>query len=250
MYYYYTNRNTLPLFAAERICRIILVDWQIVIREAHEDLMRIFNVAAIFVMLICAVPTHASYTGLIIIPTADILPKYEYVVQPELDGAISSFENDTRLINTQYGIADRFEAGIDFDFSPGASSRFVLNAKYMPLKSEKIGLAGAAGIYNCASGTGTCPYVVITKAFQPLRFHSGVMDVNNSLRWFAGVDHYINDRYTLMAEFTSGDDNFTGLGVTYKVNNNSSVLIGALFPNAGGDLQYSLQIDFTGLYHR
>ena len=192
---------------------------------------------------------HACYTGLTIIPTAEVLDRGEYGIEQQFDGVFPVTGADRRILNTEFGILPGLEAGVDFDLSDVAESNVLLNAKYLICESGKHRPALAVGICNCNAGdnVGSSPYLVATEDFRGLRGHLGIVRVEGRNRWFVGSDRAINDRLTIMADYVSGPENSSSAGFSYQLNDRFGVLAGAVLPNARGqDTGFTLHFVLNG----
>ena len=190
---------------------------------------------AVLLALTTGVPALGCYTGLTIIPTAETIEPGKYGIEMQFDGAFAQGNAHTHIFNTEFGLVPRLEVGVDFDLSQGTDSRVLLNAKYLLLAAGKNTPALALGICSVAHGLKSSPYFVATYDFGALRGHLGstIMDGNN--RWFIGADRALTDKLTLMADYTSGEENFSSFGFSYQFNDHFGVMAGALFPNAGNE---------------
>lgn len=176
----------------------------------------------------------ACYTGLTIIPTAEVLDRGEYGIEQQFDGVFPVTGADTTILNTEFGILPRFEAGVDFDLSEGAECNVLLNAKYLICESGKHRPALAVGICNAGHNVRSSPYLVTTADFTGLRGHLGIVRIERCNCWFIGSDRAVNDRLTIMADYVSGSENSSSAGFSYQFNDRFGVLVGAMFPNARG----------------
>ncbi|HUV04042.1 MAG TPA: hypothetical protein VMX94_02925 [Armatimonadota bacterium] len=194
-----------------------------------------------------AAPCLACYSGLVVIPTADMVEPGGYAIEPQFDGLLAGSSIDTRILNLQSGISPRLEAGVDFDMSYDADPRILGNCKYLMAPGSKRAPAIALGLCNAGSKIRSSPYLVATQESGSLRGHFGIMRIEGNNRWFAGVDRAVSDRLTLVADYTSGDDNFASVGFNYQFEDEFGVMAGVLFPNAGDeDTGFSLHLVFTG----
>lgn len=193
-----------------------------------------------------ALPGFACYSGLALIPTADTVGAKQYGIELQTDGSLTHPVADTFILNTQYGITDNVEAGIDYDFSKGSDSRLLFNGKYVFLKNEDKKLALAAGICNLGKHTESNPYLAGTKDFDYLRGHAGVIKTGGKLCGFIGADKDLSDKINLMADYTAGDDNNSSIGCNCQLNDSTALLGGLQFPNNGGDVTFTLHLCFSG----
>ncbi len=203
-------------------------------------------VAVITVMIAATMPGFACYSGLALIPTTDTVGAKQYGIEFQTDGSITHPKADTFILNTEYGITDNVEAGIDYDFSSGVDSRILFNAKYRFLKSADEKQAFAIGICNLTSKNKSNPYLVGTQDFKILRGHVGLMEIDEKTRYFIGIDRDINDKLNIMADYTSGDDNYSSIGANYQITDKFGVLAGVQLPNSGGETLFTLHLCLSG----
>ncbi|MCE5199889.1 MAG: hypothetical protein ABFD54_04015 [Armatimonadota bacterium] len=196
------------------------------------------------VMLLASItcPAMACYSGLLIIPTAETVDTNYLSVEYQNDGIVSGFTPDTHLINTELGLTSRFETGIDFDVSKDADQLALFNAKYLFSVDTRRDITLAAGTFNLTPNIKSTQYLVGMKDFHSFRLHLGGMHIVGSNEWFTGIDSPINERIMLMADYTSGSDNYSSAGFNYQFNDRFGVLAGSLFPNSGGDCLYTIHL--------
>ncbi|HOF88367.1 MAG TPA: hypothetical protein PLZ36_09735 [Armatimonadota bacterium] len=204
---------------------------------------------ALIGLLLAVPPAFAAYSGLVGIPTADIMPAGAYAVVAQTDGALPGRDLDTYLLCATVGVTDWLEVGADYDFSAGAATRGYLDAKLLlPTAAEDGAPHIAVGVFNIARNTDASPYVVLTREFPPLRAHAGAMLLDNDPQAFFGVDRALGDRWAVMADYTTGPAQCATVGVCTDLTDRLNLLVGALFPNAGGETRFTVQLGFGGSY--
>jgi len=192
---------------------------------------------------------HACYSGLVNIPTAEVLEPGQLDIAPQFDGSFAAGSTDTRILNTELGITSRFEAGVDFDLSPDAEASPFLNAKYLLLPGGEGATALALGICSVGRGLNNTPYLVATQEFRSVRGHLGVARIDDHHRWFVGADHALTDQLTLMADCTNGAENYATVGGCYQFTDGFGITAGAILPNARGeDDRFTVYFVFSGSY--
>ncbi len=209
-----------------------------------------FSLAAVVLagLLVFTLPARACYSGLLLIPTAETVPAGEYSLDLQLDGDATVPEVNTYLLNTEFGLNDRVEAGIDYLFSGDAGERLMVNAKYLAYSAETR--AVALGIYNLGGDRKMIPYVTALQDLGAVRGHLGAQRNDGKIRWFVGVDRAVNDRLTLLADYISGDENAASLGVSYAINDRWSVCPGLVFPNEDSATSFTVHLVYGGQYRR
>jgi hypothetical protein len=194
-------------------------------------------------------PALACYSGLTIIPTADVMGSGQYSMELQLDGTVSGPSSETRVINTQFGLSDRLEAGLDFDVSDDTDTQALVNTKYLLGASADKGLSFAGGVFSMEPSVKSSPYLVASKELGFLRLHLGGLRSESSNYWFTGVDHAIGNRMVLMADYTSGNANYSSLGFNYQLDESLGLMLGAQFPNSPGDTIYTMHFVLCGSAH-
>lgn len=197
-------------------------------------------------VLAATVPGVACYSGLMLIPTTDTVGAKQFGVEFQVDGSIPTPKADTYILNTEVGITDRIEAGVDFDLSKDAEPRVLFNGKYVLLKRAGGTQALAIGVCGVGEHVKASPYLVGTQYFGFVRGHLGAIGVDGKTRWFVGADRAMTDKLTLMADYTSGDENFSSLGASYQFTDHVGLLAGAQFPNEGGDTLFTVHLVING----
>jgi hypothetical protein len=202
---------------------------------------------AVFLAGVCITPAQACYSGLVNIPTAEVIEPGQYGIELQFDGAFAQGTADKRILNTELGLSPRFEAGVDFDLSHEAETRTLLNAKYLLLLGGEKRLALAIGACNVGQSVRATPYLVATQEFRGVRGHLGAVRIDDRDRWFVGLDHAVNDKLTLMADYTSGSDNSATIGASYQFTDAFGIMAGAILPNsAGGETGFTVHFVLNG----
>lgn len=190
---------------------------------------------------------RACYSGLVLIPTTDVTGHWMWAVDLQWQGTSHLFETGAFVVNTEVGIGDRFEAGLDFDLSEGASETVYFNAKYVLLKGTDGRFSAAVGIQNTTKDARSSPYAVATLDLGPFRSHVGMQRTPGADRTdpFFGIDRTFGDRWQLMADYTAGLGNFASAGVGY-MRGNWQVVVGSQWPNGGGRPVVVVHVIFMG----
>lgn len=211
------------------------------------------NYHRLFVLLtglLALLPASACFSGLIAIPTTDLVAPRDVAVYLQFDGGLPGHRVDTYIANSQFGLTDRLEAGVDYDFSSAASPRTFFNAKYLlPLGGGKGLPLVAAGVTNVAQGTQASPYLTASRDCGLARVHAGAIMLDGTPQAFVGMDRACG-RWTVMADHITGPGNATTAGVFAQVTEHIGVLAGAEFPNGGGETRFTAQLYLCGSYCR
>jgi hypothetical protein len=194
-------------------------------------------------------PAFACYSGLTIVPTADVTGANTYGLELQFDGDVPTPAPDTRILNTELGFGDRFEAGVDFDLSEDADPRTLVNAKYQLSRNTEGTKLLALGVCSVGSGLRASPYAVGTRDYGTFRGHLGLIRTDEADRAFVGVDKALDDRITAMLDYTAGDESYSSVGISYQHDDRFGVLAGLQFPNAGGETLFTVHLVLSGPYH-
>ncbi|MCL5104565.1 MAG: hypothetical protein M1133_10715 [Armatimonadetes bacterium] len=206
----------------------------------------VLYVAILGAFSMCA--AFACYSGLLLIPTTDVVGRGEYSMEYQNDFSTPiTRDNRATLFNTEYGISRGLELGFDVDASPTADTDAIGNIKYAFELGGGTKLPVAIGSYNMSQNLKSATYGVVGQTFGFGRLSLGALRTDTATRWFAGVDRPISDRWTLMADYTSGRENYWSVGANYVVSDRYSVLAGVEYPNVPGeDIIYSLHFVICG----
>lgn len=220
-------------------------------RGGSEPLRR--SLAALFALCMAlgvAPCTKACYSGLVLIPTTDVAGAYTWVLDNQWQGYSRALRTEQLVFNTELGIGDRFEIGLDLNATSGTTDRrLLLNAKWVFFSSDRFRLRIAAGIQNMDEHFTPHPYLVATKDWGILRTHLGVQRESDGsgTNWFLGVDRILEDTWQIMADYTSGHNNYASAGAGW-MGDHWQVFLGAQWPNAGGSPVVVLHVVLTGKY--
>lgn len=205
--------------------------------------------AALAFIALGLLSTHrlqACYSGLILIPTTDVTGAYTFALDLQYESSGSAFRTEGLLVNTEFGVGDRIEVGVDFDLHRDAEHRVLLNGKWTFLRSETHRLAAAVGFANMDPRFHPFPYLVLSKDFGLLRVHAGVQheDEGNHNNAFVGVDRIFESGWQIMADHSQGDSNFTSVGAG-RAGKAWGLYLGAQWPNAGGPGRAVVHLTWT-----
>ncbi len=205
-------------------------------------------------LLLCCLallPVRACFSGLVLIPTTDTVTRGGYALNAEADSSLTVPNVDTYILNTEYGVVDNVEAGIDFNLSPRADQRALLNAKYRFWHAPDGNTSLAIGVCNLEPHFEANPYLVGTHDFGPWRVHAGMMGDGRDYHPFVGFDAPLNDRVLVMADLTEGADSYGSVGVNITCTPTFAVLPALELPSAGGnDTRFTVQLIYTGTFRK
>jgi hypothetical protein len=186
----------------------------------------------------------ACYSGLLVIPTADLVPAGQYSLETQYDFSTPiSPDTSTLFLNTQFGITKGLELGVDFDLSKNADGRVIGNGKYV---FDLSGTPLALGFSSINSRFKSLPYAATALELPFGRLHLGLLGSEGKTRWFTGFDRALGSKWTAMADYSSGDENFSSAALNYAVSDQFGILAGAEFPNDGSSVIYSVHLVVCG----
>lgn len=133
---------------------------------------------------------NASYPGLLVVPTTDIVLPGDYVAELQVDGDLTNELDCAMSLNSQVGLNTRLEEGLDVDLSGAADARLLLNAKYLLTPSGEEGAAFAMGVCNVGPGLKATPYWVGTRDLRWGRTHVDIALIETTGQWFVGLDSW------------------------------------------------------------
>jgi hypothetical protein len=216
--------------------------------RAMELRFELLVIQVLLLLMLASLPCMATYSGLVVIPTADVLADGEYCIEPQIDDTFGGDGEQVRILNTQFGLASRLEAGVDYDLSEDVDTRVFLNAKYLLLPGTQKSPAVAVGVCGIGEDVRSSSYVVGTQEIAPSsRVHLGVMRIEGKNRWFVGADYAVSEKLTLMADYTYGDENCSSVGFDYAVSDKVSIFGGILIPNESDeDTGFTLHLVVSG----
>ncbi|MHB9036709.1 MAG: hypothetical protein ACYC64_08580 [Armatimonadota bacterium] len=201
-------------------------------------------VVAIMLVLSAGAPVMACYSGLLVIPTADLVPVGQYSLETQYDFSTPiSSDTSTLFFNTQFGLAKGLELGVDFDLSHNADGRVIGNGKYV---FDILDMPLAFGFSSINSRFKSLPYTATIFALPFGRVHLGLLGSEGRTRWFTGVDRALGDKWTAMADYSSGEENYASAALNYAVSDSFGVLAGTEFPNDGSPVIYSIHLVVCG----
>lgn len=198
-------------------------------------------------VMLAAGVAQATYSGLLIIPTADLVAPGQCAAGVELDGTFAGHGDERWALNVEFGVSSRLEAGLDLYLTADPDSRVILDAKYLVTPDAERAPAVAVGICNVGTHLKAVPYLVASHDFGPMRGHAGVASMQGAGRWFVGVDRPLSERLWVQGDYTNGSENAASIAGYYQLTEQFGITAGAVVPNDGdGDIEFSLCLTFTG----
>lgn len=178
------------------------------------------------------------------IPTAETVGDRRWGFEAQLDGNRNG--SDVLLLNTEFGLGDHFEAGVDLEDSREGGTRLLLNGKWVFSFGEERALA--VGFSNIGHHRTATPYVVGLQEFGLFRGHLGVLQ-GDAPRFFLGADRALTERVTLMADHTQGPENFSSVGANVQFSEWAGLLTGLQFSNRGDEARFTVHLVLNAPIH-
>lgn len=186
-------------------------------------------------LLVACGPARAAYSGLTLIPTADLVGPAGVCLNYQVLGPLPAGSRvDAAFVNTQFGVGNRAEVGIDFDLSADAPTGALFNGKLL-LRPVEAGLGLALGVYNVGEHVSSTTYLAATRGDGPVRLHLGAqLTPEDETQGFCGLDYSLTDRVQLYLDYVAGDENASALGVSCQFAERWGVLLAWQRPNDRG----------------
>ena len=190
--------------------------------------------------------TFGCYSGLLVIPTADFSGNGNVIIDLQWEGWADQLREKQSIVNTEFGIGDKFEFGFDFNLKETDHEHSVLfNVKYLILKSEDSFIKVALGTYNLNSELDCIPYLIATIDFGFLRTHCGVQrEYDGEINYILGIDKITESGFQFCADKMSGKENYLSVGVGFS-KGKYSTMVGYQWPNGGGKPEIVIHLIFA-----
>ncbi len=220
-------------------------------KTTRTDLAR-----ALFLVAVAPVLARASPTGLIQIPTPDLVPFKQLTLQlqngnTEVSGDASVWHQPQVEPQTQFGLPWHAEAGLDVaPINARQDYRPELNLKWVPIQEDYWIPATAVGATQLGVGFTPSYYLVASKtlnyaqiAYQKFRAHhrniklrgvrvvAGIQETGNAWRALVGTDIEVSDHFIVEADWISGAQNSVSLGGVLVINQHDSITAALLRAN-------------------
>ncbi len=195
-------------------------------------LLRGLRVAGMIALALWALPVQASFTGLLLIPTADVLGTGGVNVGVQTQGRAAGAHGATDPhLNTQVG-APHSEFGMDIDVARHPEAGAIFNGKLQVMQGDRRPLL-AVGVYNVGEHSAPSGYVAASSsAADRLRLHAGAFVAPEpATQGFAGVQYTLSPQFQLWAEAIAGEGNNSAYTLTYSPNGRFVVSLGWQRPN-------------------
>ena len=196
------------------------------------------------------VTVRAAPSGLALMPTADLVPGGEFVVEAQVDGSLEDVDADTRFLNFQTGLGDRMEWGVDYDASRETEEYWLLNAKLLVWGSASEKVLIAAGFRNLGDEEEPEGYAVGTLSLGAVRAHAGatVSEARN-LDGVVGLDVEWSPGWWAYGEWTSGKENAGSVGLNMPLPGPLDLMTGIILPNRSEeDVGYTVHLVWSGAW--
>lgn len=205
-------------------------------------------------LIAAGAPAVRSATGLNTIPTTDIVPLHNWLLQTQ-NGNTSfqtpTFYNQPNLVlQTQFSLTSQIEAGVDYAQPSSVShNELVFNIKSLLQNEDDIRPNVAVGIWNIGMHQPTGYYLTLSKTLNYAqqqrerfrahhrrnrkllgrRIHFGLtFDNYGTVEPFLGTDLQLNDSTVFQADWINGSGNAITFGFVHVLHDQRTVLNPAL----------------------
>lgn len=199
--------------------------------------MRRFSLWCSAVLLVGGVgladKTQAAPNGLTQIPIAKVFG--DGVAAFSVARALQS--SQTTTYTTQYGIANRFEVGIDYQAAPPDQTTFLGNVKYLIAHSPGRFPDIACGLTNLATGQKAAPYLVATTQPRATGVSLGLIRPSSGDAYYGmgGLSYNVSPTLQLVADYIAGQANYGTVGVIDNLSKTLTLNVAYAQPNTAGD---------------
>jgi hypothetical protein len=203
-----------------------------------------------------SVAAWAAPTGLTQIPTTDVVPEGQVLVQlqngnTDVRGSDSMFHQPQLTPQSEVGLPWNSEAGIDVAPSdPPHDYRPVVNLKWRPLEEDYRIPGLALGVSQLGVGFTPSYYLTLSKTLnydaiqyqkfrahhrnlklRGIRIHAGIVGTNNAWHAMVGTDVELSDYFVLYADWISGASSSVSLGGVVVLSAHDSIQAALLREN-------------------
>jgi hypothetical protein len=191
-----------------------------------------------------ATGSRAAPSGLALMPTCDLVPPGEVVIEAQADGTFRDGSPDARFLNTELGITTRLELGVDYDASDGSNERWLGNGKWVFWEASAAHRCAAFGLRNWGDENEPEGYLVGCQEWGALRGHAGATcSEANHVDALVGADYEWSPGWWGYAEWTSGPENSGSAGINAPLPGPFDLIMALLVPNASDDeVGYSIHL--------
>lgn len=187
-----------------------------------------FRTVTLVIVLLTTTQAFGAYSGLLVIPTADVLPPGHVCVDYQAYSPTTVGDSlEAAYLNTQMGVGNRAEAGLDFDFSSEPASGLILNGKFA-VRPVDTGLGLAVGSYNIGDQLQPAIYIAATRPIsERFRLHCGAQRTPaDDTQGFAGVEVSLTDKLWLWLEHLAGEENASAFTAYYQLTDHWGIALG------------------------
>ena len=145
--------------------------------------------------------------------------------------------SQTTTYTTQYGLFNRFEAGMDYQAAPPDQTTFLGNVKYLIAHSPGRLPDIACGLTNLATGQKAAPYLVATTQPRATGLSVGLIRPSGGDAYYGmgGLSYNVSPTFQLVADYIGGQANYGTVGVIDSLTKTLTVNVAYAQPNTAGD---------------
>lgn len=193
-----------------------------------------------------ALPAASDPTGVVAVPTADVLSHAEWRLKLQQD--IASELPRRSGVFSQFGIGNRVEGGVDLA-GAGRDNVYLGNVKARLWATSDSRLAAAAGVANIGDGIKPLYYGVVSGTSGRLRLHGGLAGDGHA-RAMLAAELAVAPRLNTFAEWMSGPGAPVSVGLQYQVGRRTGAQAYFQRLNNTDEQRFQIRIWHTGLFGR
>jgi hypothetical protein len=200
----------------------------------------------LYILIILLLPNRAfaAATGLIIIPTAEILPPASVDLE-----VTAQYVNFNSTLGLQVGLARGLESGYDLGWGDEPQPTGWNIKKVLCWRNNDP--VFAVGTQNIRHNQKIQPYAVGRVPVYDGWFHAGAILTDSQIEPMLGYNHDLTPNLDLQVDFIGGRENGGSAGIVIDLENNLSITAAYLRFNSGSNRNsIYLAVDWTFSLHK
>ena len=177
----------------------------------------------------------AAPSGLLVIPTADVLGPGEASADFFSQGRSVLANGDCdRFLGVEVGLPHGVELGVDACLNDADAGSPWGNLKWQLPTAGPDRFAVALGLQNVGHGAAAQPYVTLAQAVGQGRAHAGVIRSDGATRLMLGAQVPAGETFELVSDYLSGPGGSAGLGFSWSPTPSWSLMVGRIWNRGAG----------------
>lgn len=205
-------------------------------------MLRLLSLTTVALM-VSAVTAWSAPTGLLVIPTADVLGPGEASLDYFTQGRnLARDEDCDRFLGVEVGLPHGLEVGVDACLNHGGDEGPWWNLKWQLPAADPDRFALALGLQNLGHAATAQPYLALAHAVGSGRGHLGVMRADAATRLYLGAEAPMSEKLTLVGDYLSGPGGSTSVGLVWSMAPAWSLMAGRIW-NRGEESERHWYVD-------